>query len=59
MLRLAFLAFLLSYGKLVPDKRIGGVDELPDQIGLHRISNPHPHDIAVSLHRMSPRQVVA
>lgn len=25
---------------------------MSDKLGLHRISNPDPHDFAISLHRM-------
>jgi len=52
---LPFLTFPLSYGMLLFDKRIGSVDNCSDQIGLHRISNPHSNDVAVSLHCRSPR----
>ena len=30
------------------------VTYMSDQLGLHRISNPDPNNVAVSLHRMLP-----
>lgn len=32
----------------------GGVSYMSDQIGLHKMSNPNPNDVAVSLHLYTP-----